>query len=78
LDLLPSDTETNVVVGEHVGVDTGSSLLYSPKRLIATVGLTDMIVVDTDDAILICPKERAQEVKSLVEQLRASNRSRYL
>lgn len=78
LDLLPADTETNVVVGEHVGVDTGSSLLYSPKRLIATVGLTDMIVVDTDDAILICPKGRAQEVKSLVEALRKSNRSQYL
>ncbi len=78
LDLLPCNPESNVVVGEHVGVDTESSLLYSPKRLIATVGLTNMIVIDTEDAILVCPKERAQEVKHLVEALYKSNRSKYL
>lgn len=78
LDLLPGNREGNVVVGEHIGVDTGSSLLYSPNRLIATVGLTDMIVVDTDDAILVCPKSRAQEVKHLVEALRKDNKHKYL
>ena len=78
LDLLPADPRANVVVGEHVGVDTGSSLLYSSGRLIATVGLSDMIVVDTDDALLICPKDRAQEVKHLVEALRKDNKVKYL
>ncbi len=78
LDLLPASRETNVVVGEHVGVDTSSSLLYSPNRLIATVGLTDMIVVDTEDAILVCPKSRAQEVKHLVDALRQNNKVKYL
>ncbi len=77
-DLLPCNPGSNVVVGDHVGVDTRSSLLYSPKRLIATVGLSDMIVIDTEDAILVCPKERAQEVKHLVDALHRSNRSRYL
>jgi len=78
LDLLPSNAENNVVVGEHVGVDTQSSLLYSPNRLIATVGLTDMIVVDTGDAILVCPKNRAQEVRHIVEALKQNNKGRYL
>jgi mannose-1-phosphate guanylyltransferase len=78
LDLLPCSLESNVVVGDHVGVDTNSSLLYSPKRLIATVGLNNMIVIDTEDVILVCPKERAQEVKHLVEALQKSNRSQYL
>lgn len=78
LELLPANGDTNVVVGEHIGVDTGSSLLYSPKRLIATVGLANMIVVDTEDAILICPKERAQEVKHLVEALKKNNKLQYL
>ncbi len=78
LDLLPSNTQNNVVVGEHVGVDTQSSLLYSPNRLIATVGLTDMIVVDTGDAILVCPKSRAQEVKHIVEALKQNNKHKYL
>lgn len=78
LDLLPSNRESNVVVGEHIGVDTTSSLIYSPDRLIATVGLTDMIVVDAGDAILVCPKSRAQEVKHLVEALRKNNKHKYL
>lgn len=78
LDLLPNNAENNVVVGEHVGVDTQSSLLYSPNRLIATVGLTDMIVVDTEDVILVCPKSRAQEVKHLVEALKQNNKRKYL
>ncbi len=78
LDLLPSNQDNNVIVGDHVGVDTGSSLLYSPNRLIATVGLTDMIVVDTDDAILVCPKSRAQEVKHIVETLKQNHKHKYL
>ncbi len=78
LDLLPANGERNVVVGDHVSVDTKSSLVYSPNRLIATVGLTDMIVVDTEDAILVCPKSRAQEVKHLVEALRQTNKHKYL
>ncbi len=78
LDLLPSNRESNVVVGEHIGVDTTSSLVYSPNRLIATVGLKDMIVVDAGDAILVCPKSRAQEVKHLVEALRKNNKHKYL
>ncbi len=78
LDLLPANLKTNVVVGDHVGVDTESSLLYSPNRLIATVGLSDMIVVDTEDAILVCPKSRAQEVKHLVEALKQTNKQKYL
>ncbi len=78
LDLLPSNQEANVVVGDHVGVDTNSSLFYSPNRLIATVGLEDMIVIDTDDVILVCPKSRAQEVRHLVEALRRNNKHKYL
>ena len=78
LDLLPGDTQNNVVVGEHVGVNTSSSLLYSPNRLIATVGLADMIVVDTDDAILVCSKEDAQKVKHIVEELKKNNKHKYL
>jgi mannose-1-phosphate guanylyltransferase len=78
LDLLPSNQEANVVVGEHIGVDTASSLVYSPNRLIATVGLSDMIIIDTEDAVLVCPKDRAQEVKHLVDALRRNNKLKYL
>ncbi len=77
-ELLPADEEHNVVIGEHVGVETRNSLIYSPRRLIATVGIEDLVIVDTDDALLVCPRDRAQEVKALVDQLRRSNRHKYL
>lgn len=79
-DILPADSENNVVVGgEHIGLDTTGTLLYGTShRLIATVGLKDMIVVDTDDVVLVCPKDRAQDVKDLVAKLRISNKSEYL
>lgn len=77
-ELLPADEQGNVVVGEHVGVETERSLIYSPHRLVATVGIQDMVIVDTDDVILVCPKERAQEVKAVVDELKRSARYRYL
>lgn len=78
-DILPRDREDNVVVGgEHIGVDTTGSLLYGTKRLIATVGLKDMIVVDTEDVVLVCPKDRAQDVKDLVDKLRRVRKDKYL
>jgi mannose-1-phosphate guanylyltransferase len=78
LEILPGNANNNVVVGDHITRDTQSSLIYSPHRLIATVGLSDFIVVDTEDAILVCPKSRAQEVKHLVDELRKNNRHKYL
>ncbi len=78
LEILRGNADDNVMVGDHIARDTKSSLLYSPNRLIATVGLSDVIIVDTDDAILVCPKERAQEVKHLVDELKKNNRNKYL
>jgi mannose-1-phosphate guanylyltransferase len=77
-ELLPLDDNNNVVIGEHVGVETRDTLIYSPHRLIATVGVQDLIIVDTDDALLVCPRHRAQEVKALVDELKRSNRHKYL
>jgi len=78
LELLPADGEGNVVVGQHVGLDTTGCLIHGSRRLVTTVGLEGMIVVDTEDALLVCPKERAQEVRDLVEKLKESGREEYL
>lgn len=78
LTILPGDGNKNVVIGDHIGVETENSLIYSDNRLIATVGLKDMIVVDTDDIVLVCHKEDAQKVKHLVEELKKSQREKYL
>jgi mannose-1-phosphate guanylyltransferase len=76
--LLPSDENSNVVIGEHFGIETSDTLIYSPRRLIATVGVKDLVIVDTDDALLVCPRERAQEVKALVDALKRDNKHKYL
>lgn len=73
------DSETgNIVVGQHLGVDTHGALVYSPYRLIATIGLDDIIVIDTPDATLICPKSRSEDVKKIVEELKARGRHHLL
>lgn len=78
-DILPADSENNVVLGEHIGMDTTGTLLYGTgHRLIATMGLKDMIVVDTDDVLLVCPKDRAHDVRDLVAKLRVASKDKYL
>jgi mannose-1-phosphate guanylyltransferase len=76
--LLPADADGNVVTGEHIGLDTTGSFIYGSKRLIATIGVSHLIVVDTEDALLICPRERAQEVKEMVERLKREGEEEYL
>lgn len=64
----------NIVVGQHIGVDTKGALIYSPHRLIATIGLEDIVVIDTPDATLICPKSRSEDVKKIVDELKVRGR----
>ena len=74
-DVLPHDDHGNAVVGPAVSIDTARSLLFSAQgRLIATIGLDDLIVVDTGEVVLVCPRARAQDVKALVAQVRASGK----
>ncbi len=74
-DILPADEDGNVVVGEHLGIDTRNTIVFGRGRLIATIGLEEMIVVDTEDALLICPVEREQEVREVVRRLKELGRN---
>ena len=65
-DVSPRDANGNVVVGKSLAIETTGSLIYSPHRMIATVGVQDLIVVDAGDVLLICPRSRAQDVKRIV------------
>jgi mannose-1-phosphate guanylyltransferase len=62
--------DMNVVFGHHIGIETTGSLIYSPHRLVATIGMEDIVVVDTPDATLICPKSRSEDVKLIIEALK--------
>jgi mannose-1-phosphate guanylyltransferase len=61
-----------------VGVDTSNTLVFGRDRLVATIGLHDMIVIDAGDALLVCPKDRAQDVKQIVDELKKSGKVQYL
>ena len=74
MDVMSTDETGNVVIGDHIGIDTSGSLIRGSGKLIATVGVKDLVVVDTPDAIFICPIDRVQEVKAIVEKLKAQNR----
>jgi mannose-1-phosphate guanylyltransferase len=74
LDIIHGDDQGNVVSGEHLGIDTAGTLVRSEDRLVVTIGLEDLIIVDTDDALLICPKRRAQDVKAVVDRLKREGR----
>jgi mannose-1-phosphate guanylyltransferase len=78
LDILPGDNEGNVVIGEMIGLGNGGCLVRAEGRLVAAVGLRDLIIVDTPDVLLICPKDRAEAVRALVAQLEATGRDQYL
>jgi mannose-1-phosphate guanylyltransferase len=69
LDILPRDEDGNVARGTHLGLGTRNSLVFASSRAIATVGLEGMIVVETPDVVLVCPRDRVQDVKKLVERL---------
>ena len=68
----------NIVIGHHLGIDTKGALIYSPDRLIATIGLDDIIVIDTPDATLICPRSRSEDVKRVVEELKSRGQTHLL
>lgn len=65
----------NVVKGDVVSINTRNSTIIGGKRLIATVGLDNLVVVDTDDAVLICSKDNAQDIKKVIENLKICNRN---
>jgi len=78
LTLLPADAEGNIVVGPHVGLNTHDTFAYSDKRLIATIGVQGLVIVDTEDAVLVCLKEQEQAVRELVDTLKRNGYSRLL
>jgi mannose-1-phosphate guanylyltransferase len=77
-DHVRSDSHGNSVEGEAILVDTHRSLIHGDRRLVAAIGLEDMIIVDTEDALLVVPRSRAQDVKRVVEALRRARKTRYL
>jgi mannose-1-phosphate guanylyltransferase/mannose-6-phosphate isomerase len=69
------DASRNAIRGDVVALDVENSLIHSDNRLTAVVGVKDLVVVATSDAVLVMPRERAQDVRDLVEDLKRARRT---
>ncbi len=70
--------EANVCKGQHVGIGTKDCLVYAQDTLVATLGVSDLVIVQSNGVVLVCSKERAQEVKDLVGELKTKGWEQYL
>ncbi len=78
-DVLTTQSGNSLISrGKHVDYDSQSVLIYARNKMIATIGLKDVVVVDTDDVLLIANKKRAQEVKNVLEQIEKNGEINYL
>ena len=68
----------NVINGNVVSIDTKNTIIQGGKKLFATVGVEDLVIIDTDDATLICAKNSTGDIKKIIENLRICNRTEYL
>ena len=73
-----SNESGNVVTGNVITVDTNNCIIQGESKLIAAVGLEDLVIVDTADAVLICEKDKVSEIRKVIENLKICNREEYL
>lgn len=76
-DVLPKDEAGNVLRGDVMLHDSHDNLVMAENALVATVGLRDTVVLQTKDAVMVAPRDRVQEVKQIVAQLKAEGRSEH-
>jgi mannose-1-phosphate guanylyltransferase/mannose-6-phosphate isomerase len=77
-EIIEKDKTGNILKGNTIDIGSRNSTIFAGDRLVATIGLKDMVVVDTPDATLVSPKERVQEVRKVVEALRQTNHEEHL
>ncbi|MFO7160556.1 MAG: mannose-1-phosphate guanylyltransferase [[Clostridium] cellulosi] len=76
--VLGTDKDGNAIKGNYVGIDTSNTIICGNDMLVAAVGVNNMVIAVTQDAVLVCPKDRVQDVKALVGRLKEKGLERYL
>ncbi len=76
-EVSPHDKDGNYVSGDAVTEDSSGLYVHSERSLVATIGVKDLVIVDTPDALLVADKSRAQDVSQIVKRLKASNRKEH-
>ncbi|MFC1855224.1 mannose-1-phosphate guanylyltransferase/mannose-6-phosphate isomerase [Thermodesulfobacteriota bacterium] len=77
-DIMPHDENNNVIDGDVVTIDTNNSLIFSSKKLVSTLGVKDLIIVETDDALLVAKQGESQRTRELVDALKKQKRKEAL
>lgn len=77
-NLHQTDQSGNTILGQAILIDSGNNLIHSENRMVASIGVNNLAIIDTPDALLITQRERSQEVKHIVETLKASQHESYL
>jgi mannose-1-phosphate guanylyltransferase/mannose-6-phosphate isomerase len=77
-EVIEKDDAGNILRGNTIDIRSQGSTIFAGDRLVATIGLKNMVVVDTPDATLVTPKEKVQEVRKIVEVLRQNGREEHL
>lgn len=78
LDLLPKNAQGNVEIGDSMSIDSHNNYIRGDNKLIATLGISDLVIVDTKDALLVAHKDHVEKVKQLVDQLKTEQRTEYI
>jgi mannose-1-phosphate guanylyltransferase len=68
--LWPKDKDGNFLNADVVSIESSGNIIHSTKKLVAVIGLQDIVIIETEDALLVCPKERAPDVRRAVEELK--------
>jgi mannose-1-phosphate guanylyltransferase/mannose-6-phosphate isomerase len=73
-DLIAVDIDSNIVHGDAVNIDSHGCIIHTDDKLIATLGVNDLVIVSTADAVMVAPRGRSQDVRKLVQRLKDKNR----
>lgn len=76
--LSATDADDSVIVGNHVGIETTDCMVHGKDMLIATLGVKGLVIVQSEDVILVCDKTRTQEIKELLRKLKEQDMEKYL
>lgn len=77
-EIWPQDKTGNALKGENIILDSQDCLVYNPGKLTALVGVKDIIIVDTEDALLVAHKSQDQKIKDIVEEIKKKKKAEYL
>jgi mannose-1-phosphate guanylyltransferase len=77
-NLLPKDSNGNSFVGPHLEIDSNNTLVFGGKRLVALIGVENLVVVDTEQAVLITTIDREQDVREIVDRLKETGQDQWL